>query len=165
MGWGFPVEEYNYVMIEDPSIAPNNGTCYSVEWTRLNGTGPQIQAVAAGTLDGGTFGGLSTPVAIEQGVELVITSALFVEAEGFNTTWVAGSEFDLENASGFKVGGMAGSCRATAWLRAEPCGDRGAGRSSSRRSARPMLGRARHVQPTLPTTRGLDHSGRVPLGR
>ena len=105
MGWGFPVEEYNYVMIQDPSIAPNNGTCYTVEWTRFNGTGPAIQAVAAGTIDGGTFGGLSTPVAINQGVDLVLTSALFVEAEtGFNTTWVANSDFSLDGASGFKVG-------------------------------------------------------------
>lgn len=108
MGWGFPVEEINYVMQMAPEQAPNLGTCYEVEWERFNGTAPQLQATAAGTVDGGTFGALSTLIAIEQGADVVLTGEVFSEVEeGYSVNWVAAAGTTLADLEGGTIGSNA----------------------------------------------------------
>ncbi|MDY7106961.1 MAG: ABC transporter substrate-binding protein [Actinomycetota bacterium] len=108
MGWGFPVEEINYVMQMAPEQAPNLGTCYEVEWERFNGTAPQLQATAAGTVDGGTFGALSALTAVEQGADIVLTGEIFSEVEeGFSVNWVAPAGTTLADLDGATIGSNA----------------------------------------------------------
>jgi hypothetical protein len=63
--WGIPAEEIHYVMMADPSKAPNLGTYYTVDWFRFVGTSLGVQGLAAGTLDGATIGSLSMPNGLE----------------------------------------------------------------------------------------------------
>ncbi|WP_171074344.1 ABC transporter substrate-binding protein [Nonomuraea basaltis] len=90
MGWGIPAEEIKYVMQADPKLAPNLGTCYKIEWHRFAGTAPQVQGLAADTLDGATVGGLSVANGIEKGADIVITGGFIEERSGnFSTAYMA----------------------------------------------------------------------------
>ena len=55
MGWGIPAEEIHYVMLNDPSKAPNLGRYYTIQWNQFAGTALGVQGIAAGTLDAGGY--------------------------------------------------------------------------------------------------------------
>jgi ABC-type nitrate/sulfonate/bicarbonate transport system substrate-binding protein len=98
MGWGIPAEEIHYVMIEMPEVAPNNGTCYEVEWQQFAGTALGVQGIAAGTLDGATVGGLSAANGIEQGADLVLTGEFIEERSGnFSTAWMVAADSGIDS--------------------------------------------------------------------
>jgi ABC-type nitrate/sulfonate/bicarbonate transport system substrate-binding protein len=87
--WGIPAEEIHYVMMADPSKAPNLGTYYTVEWYRFVGTSLGVQGLAAGTLDAATIGSLSMPNGIEQSADIVVTGQFIEERSPFfSTSWL-----------------------------------------------------------------------------
>ena len=89
MGWGIPAEEIHYVMLNDPSKAPNLGRYYTIVWNQFAGTALGVQGIAAGTLDAATVGSLSMPNGIEQGADIV-TVGEFIEERSpyFSTAWL-----------------------------------------------------------------------------
>ncbi len=97
MAWGIPAEEVHYLMIENPELAPNLGSCYDVEWTQFAGTALGVQGIAAGTLDGATVGGLSAANGIEQGADIVLTGEFIEERSGnFSTAWMKAEDSGID---------------------------------------------------------------------
>jgi ABC-type nitrate/sulfonate/bicarbonate transport system substrate-binding protein len=103
MGWGIPAEEIHYVMITDPSKAPNAGKYYSVEWNQFAGTALGVQGIAAGTLDGATVGSLSMPNGIEQGADIVVTGEFIEERTPyFSTAWLVKKDSGIKTIADLK---------------------------------------------------------------
>jgi ABC-type nitrate/sulfonate/bicarbonate transport system substrate-binding protein len=89
MGWGIPAEEIHYVMLTDPSKAPNLGRYYTIVWNQFAGTALGVQGIAAGTLDAATVGSLSMPNGIEQGADIVAVGQFIEERQpNFSTAWM-----------------------------------------------------------------------------
>lgn len=100
MGWGVPGDEAKYVMIADPEVAPNLGTCYDLEWTQLSSTALGMQSLAAGTLDAATVGSLAAANGIERGAEILLTGQYLTEQTPyFSTTWLARDDGSVETVA------------------------------------------------------------------
>jgi ABC-type nitrate/sulfonate/bicarbonate transport system substrate-binding protein len=103
MGWGIPAEEIHYVMIADPSKAPNNGRYYTVEWNQFAGTALGVQGIAAGTLDAATVGSLSITNALDQGADIVIAGEFIEERSPFfSTTWMVRKDSGIKTVADLK---------------------------------------------------------------
>jgi len=103
MGWGIPAEEIHYVMITDPTKAPNAGKYYTVVWNQFAGTALGVQGIAAGTLDGATVGSLSMPNGIEQGADIVVTGEFIEERSPyFSTAWLARKDSGIKTLADLK---------------------------------------------------------------
>ncbi len=101
--WGIPAEEIHYVMMTDPSKAPNLGRYYTVEWFRFVGTSLGVQGLAAGTLDAATIGSLSMPNGIEQGADIVVTGQFIEERTPFfSTSWLARKDGGIKTLADLK---------------------------------------------------------------
>jgi ABC-type nitrate/sulfonate/bicarbonate transport system substrate-binding protein len=101
--WGIPAEEIHYVMMADPSKAPNLGTYYTVDWFRFVGTSLGVQGLAAGTLDGATIGSLSMPNGLEQGADIVVTGQFIEERSPFfSTTWLVRKDGGIKTLADLK---------------------------------------------------------------
>jgi ABC-type nitrate/sulfonate/bicarbonate transport system substrate-binding protein len=99
MGWGIPAEEIKYVMMANPSLAPNMGKWYTVEWNQFAGTALGVQGLAAGTLDGATVGSLSVANGLDRGADIVITGEFIEERQPyFSTTWMARKDSGITTA-------------------------------------------------------------------
>ncbi len=103
MGWGIPGEEIKYVMMTDPSKAPNLGRYYTVVWNQFAGTALGVQGIAAGTLDGATIGSLSMPNGIEQGADIVVTGEFLEErSPNFSTQWIVKKDSGIKTVADLK---------------------------------------------------------------
>jgi ABC-type nitrate/sulfonate/bicarbonate transport system substrate-binding protein len=98
MGWGIPVEEIKYVMMQHPEVAPNLGKAYDVEWHQFSGTALGVQGVAAGTLDCATVGGLSVANGIDKGADIVILGEFLEERKPyFSTAWAVRKDSGIDS--------------------------------------------------------------------
>jgi ABC-type nitrate/sulfonate/bicarbonate transport system substrate-binding protein len=103
MGWGIPAEEIHYVMITDPSKAPNLGKYYTVVWNQFAGTALGVQGIAAGTLDAATVGSLSMPNGIEQGADIVAVGQFIEERQpNFSTAWMVKKDSGIKTIADLK---------------------------------------------------------------
>ncbi|MER6816898.1 PhnD/SsuA/transferrin family substrate-binding protein [Spirillospora sp. NPDC000708] len=100
MAWGVPGDEIKYLMQADPSKAPNQGHCYTLEWKQLTNTAQGAQELAAGTLDGATVGALAAGTAVERGADLTIAGEMFAErTPNFTTTWLVRKDSPIRTAA------------------------------------------------------------------
>lgn len=98
VAFGIPGEEIKYVMMERPDLAPNQGTCYTVEWTELAGNVNAVQALTVGTVDGATAGGLAGAQGIIAGGDMVIIGQFIEERSGyFSTAWVTKADSGIDS--------------------------------------------------------------------
>jgi ABC-type nitrate/sulfonate/bicarbonate transport system substrate-binding protein len=103
MGWGIPAEEIHYVMITDPTKAPNLGKYYAPVWNQFSGTALGVQGIAAGTLDAATVGSLSMPNGIEQGADIVVVGEFIEERSPFfSTTWLVKKDSGIKTVADLK---------------------------------------------------------------
>jgi ABC-type nitrate/sulfonate/bicarbonate transport system substrate-binding protein len=112
--WG-ATAEILYVMAHQPEVAPNQGTWYEVELSRVDP--PAIpRDVASGALEGGAMAALDAAAALDQEAEIVLAGAFVEDREGWGSlTWL------VHNDSG--VGSVAD-------LRGQTLGTPGAGGST-----------------------------------
>src|SRR3954468_9999759 len=103
MGWGVPEEEVKYVLMKHPEIAPDLGKRYTLEWHQFAGTPLGVQGLAAGTLDGGSVGGLSVANGLDKGADIVLLSELIEERKPYFTTpWMVRKDSGIDTLSDLK---------------------------------------------------------------
>jgi ABC-type nitrate/sulfonate/bicarbonate transport system substrate-binding protein len=113
MGYAIPADDLKYVMIEKPELMKNLGKWYKLEWTQHAGVAPGVQALAAGTNDGGTISPLAMASAIEQGTDFVVTAQIITEGApgGFKTPYLVKASSDIHS-----IEDLEGKVRATSGI-------------------------------------------------
>src|SRR5215470_11410706 len=79
VGHGAAVEEQLWLMKAMPSITPNQGKAYTLDYQLFRGTDQRLKAVEAGELDVFTSSGATTTIAYSQGLKFKAVASISME--------------------------------------------------------------------------------------
>lgn len=104
LGHGFAAEEPLWLLLADPSLAPNYGKLYTAKGTPFRANADRFTAFQAGQLDGGTVAAFTSLFAKAEGVNLKAVATLCQEAvgNGFDTTYMSLSDSGIAKPSDLK---------------------------------------------------------------
>ena len=89
VGIGSAVEEQIWLLIAKPTLGPNYGKAYTIEWNRFPGADKRIQAFEAGAEDIITASANSAILAASEGIEFKMVASLSRESsQGFFTKFM-----------------------------------------------------------------------------
>jgi hypothetical protein len=89
VGHGAAVEEQLWLMKAMPSITPNQGKVYTLDYQLFRGTDQRFKAVEAGELDVFTASGATSTIAYSQGLRFKAVATISMESsKGFVTQYV-----------------------------------------------------------------------------
>ncbi len=89
VGHGAAVEEQLWLMKALPSITPNQGKAYTLDYQLFRGTDQRFKAVEAGELDVFTSSGATSTIAYSQGLKFKAVASISMESnKGFVTQYV-----------------------------------------------------------------------------
>ncbi len=104
IGHGFATEEPLWLLIADPTLAPNYGKSYTVKNTAFRANADRFTAFQAGQLDGGTVAAFTAIFAKAEGVPIKLVATLAQENpnEGFVTQFLALSDSGITKPADLK---------------------------------------------------------------
>lgn len=89
VGHGAAVEEQLWLMKALPSVTPNQGKVYTLDYQLFRGTDQRFKAVEAGELDVFTSSGATSTIAYSQGLKFKAVASISMESsKGFVTQYV-----------------------------------------------------------------------------
>lgn len=104
IGGGFATEEPLWLMIADPSKAPNLGKTYTIDYTQFRANVDRMNAYQAGQIDVAINGQGATIVAASQGVPVKVVASMAKESKdgGFNSRFLALKDSGINSIADLK---------------------------------------------------------------
>jgi len=103
VGHGNAVEEQLWLMKAMPSITPNQGKAYTLDYQLFRGTDQRFKAVEAGELDVFTASGATAVIAYSQGLRFKAVASISMEStKGFVTQYVVLADSPIKTIADLK---------------------------------------------------------------
>ena len=103
VGHGAAVEEQLWLMKAMPSITPNQGKVYTLDYQLFRGTDQRFKAVEAGELDVFTASGATSTIAYSQGLKFKAVASISMESsKGFVTQYVVLADSPIKTIADLK---------------------------------------------------------------
>jgi ABC-type nitrate/sulfonate/bicarbonate transport system substrate-binding protein len=121
VGRGMAVEEQLWLMKAMPSLTPNQGKVYTLDYQLFRGTDQRFKSVEAGDLDIFTCSGATATIAYSQGLRFKAVASLSMESnKGFVTHYVALADSPIkkiEDLKGKIIGNNSARSSIELWAR------------------------------------------------
>lgn len=103
VGHGAAVEEQLWLMKAMPSVTPNQGKVYTLDYQLFRGTDQRFKAVEAGELDVFTASGATSTIAYSQGLKFKAVATISMESsKGFVTQYVVLADSPIKTIADLK---------------------------------------------------------------